>query len=512
MQPGQRLGQYELVCQTAEGGMASIWLARSAGPRGFQKVVAIKTMLPSVVDDPDAERMFLSEAAVASRIDHPNVVQTLDLCEEGGALYLIMEWVRGEPLSTVYSAAKAAGGMPLAIAARIVSQVAEGLHAAHELVDASGNCLGLVHRDVSPQNILVGFNGVVKVADFGIAKLTESKSSEDIEVGEIKGKVAYMAPEQIRLDPIDRRADVFAAGVILYLLTTGRHPFKRGDQQETALAILSDEPAASPQTVVANYPSRLERVVMRALAKNPGERYPTARELGVDLLRALPSSFKGAGHDEIRAYMKELLPQQFEKQQELMRVARDATGAGFTSAPVSVGHVLKASGRSSSTLRAVAVTTAEAESSVSPTVPPEATGDATPNRKRSPGRVALAATVGALFATLAVVALTRVVSRSAADHAGSARPTPAAVETSAPVGGPAERARELAPTPPAVSSLPSAAPPPAPPESSAEAVPAPAVPAPLQAPKAAAVRPKPRPVERRGADSRPRELELKDPY
>jgi len=418
MRPGQRLGQYELICQTAQGGMASIWLARSTGTRGFKKVVAIKTMLPSIVEDPDAERAFLAEAAVASRIDHPNVVQTLDLCEEGGALYLVMELVRGEPLGTIFSAAAKQGGVPLSAAIRIVSQVAAGLHAAHELADASGKCLGLVHRDVSPQNVLVGFNGVVKVVDFGIAKLTESQSFDALEVGEIKGKVSYMAPEQIRLEPVDRRTDVFATGILLYLLTTGRHPFKRQDQHETALALLSDEPVARPRSFLENYPARLERVVMRALAKDPADRHPTARELGDDALRALPSGFKGSGHDELRAYMRDLLPREFEKQQQLLRVARDAPDSDFASAPASVGQVLKATGRSSSTLRAVAMSNRDHAESASSAPPADGAKRAPPPvLAAARGKRALVPIGGSVFVALAVAALLRSIAHPAAEQA-----------------------------------------------------------------------------------------------
>jgi serine/threonine-protein kinase len=402
--------------------MATIWLARSTGSRGFTKVVAIKAMLPDVLKDPDAERMFLSEAAVASRIEHPNVVQTLDLCEDGGVLYLVMEWVRGEALSTVFSAAADRGGIPLGTAVRIVSQVAAGLHAAHELVDASGKCLGLVHRDVSPHNVLVGFNGVVKLVDFGIAKLT-ANSHEDSEPGhELRGKVAYMAPEQIRLEPIDRRADIFATGILLYLLTTGRHPFRCADQQATALAIVSDEPVPAPSTVRDGYPAKLERVVLRALAKKPDDRYATARQFADDLLRALPPSFQGAGHDELRAYVKELLPVQFARHQELVRTARDVPDPAFGAAPVSIGQVFKQAGRSSSTLRAVYMATDEAGAVGSVAPPPDVPTPDRPSNRARPNKTLLALLGGGVLVALGLAAVIRSPAHPGAVQSGSVTP------------------------------------------------------------------------------------------
>lgn len=504
MRPGQRLGQYELICQTAQGGMATIWLARSTGSRGFTKVVAIKAMLPSVVEDPNAERMFLSEAAVASRIEHPNVVQTHDLYEDEGVLYLVMEWVRGEALSTVFAAAAERGGIPLGTAVRIVSQVLAGLHAAHELVDASGKCLGLVHRDVSPHNVLVGFNGVVKLVDFGIAKLT-SDSRDDEPSHELRGKVAYMAPEQIRLEPIDRRADVFATGILLYLLTTGRHPFRCADQQGTALAIVSDEPVAAPSTVREGYPAKLERVVLRALAKKPEDRYATARQFAEDLVRALPPSFQGAGHDELRAYMKELLPIQFARHQELVRIARDVPDPAFASAPVSIGQVIKQAGRSSSTLRAVYMATDEAKAVGSVAPPPDVVAFRRSSNRGRRGWTVLALLGGGLLAALGLVAVIRSPAHPGAVQSGSA----SSVDEKAAPPRTAEEIEPSRPPDPIASALPvqsATAGPVAPATEAAarEAAPRNAVLKASRAPQ------KPRP--RQSVPVRKNDSELKDPY
>ncbi|MCA9647064.1 MAG: serine/threonine protein kinase, partial [Myxococcales bacterium] len=168
IQPGQTLGRYEFLVPIAQGGMAAVWAARLHGTRGFSKTVAIKTMLPTISDDPMFEQMFLDEATIASNIRHPNVVQIQDLGEQNDILYLVMEWVDGEPLSAIRRAAAKEGGIPRNIAVRIVADACAGLHAAHELKDETGEPLGLVHRDISPQNILLTFDGQVKIVDFGV--------------------------------------------------------------------------------------------------------------------------------------------------------------------------------------------------------------------------------------------------------------------------------------------------------------------------------------------------------
>jgi serine/threonine protein kinase len=400
MVPGRRLGNYELLCPIARGGMAEVWMARLVGTRGFQKPVAIKIMLPAIREDADSERMFLSEASLASRIHHPNVVEILDLGEEEDMLYLVMEWVHGEPLSAVLSAMT--GPMPFSIAVGIGHQIARGLHAAHELAGDDGGLIGLVHRDVSPHNVLVGFNGVVKVADFGIAKAT-TDSSNRTEFGVLRGKIAYMAPEQIRFEPVDRRTDIFAAGIVLYLLTTGVHPFKRPERHETALAICSSDPLRPPRTFVDKYPERLERVVLRALAKEPAARYATASELGDELLRALPP--KSTGQEDLQEFMKGVLPERLAYHQELIRKALAAPGSG-TSSPKLVAA--PGPGRSASTLRAVAVSApAGAPDGFDFTSHPERSAPTlrftlAPRRRT---KLAFAALAGTAFGVLSMVAV-----------------------------------------------------------------------------------------------------------
>ncbi len=223
-QVGQMLGRYELLVPIAKGGMGEVWAARWCGSRGFRRIVALKLVHRRTMLDPRIERMFIEEAAITAQIHHPNVVETIEFGEERDTLYLAMEWVEGETLSAIIRQANDRGGLPVAMSAHIVGEAGKGMHAAHELCDEAGNPLGLVHRDISPQNMIVSYRGVTKLLDFGVAKVT-SKESNLTEVGELKGKFAYMSPEQLCGQPVDRRSDVFSLGVVLYMLTTGRHPF-----------------------------------------------------------------------------------------------------------------------------------------------------------------------------------------------------------------------------------------------------------------------------------------------
>ncbi len=316
---GQVLGRYELLLPIAQGGMASVWAARLKGTRGFQKMVAIKTMLPGLIDDPQFERMFLDEASLASQVRHPHVIEIMDLGEQDGILYIVMEWVDGEPISVILKYAAARGGIPLPVAVHVAIQASRGLHAAHELRDDTGSLVGLVHRDVSPQNVLLTYDGVVKVVDFGVAKVTNRASSET-RAGQLKGKIAYMSPEQLKGDKIDRRTDVFAMGIMLYMMTTGRHPFRGDDEPSTIRQITAEEPAVPPSALVANYPPALEQVVMQAIAKDPAKRLPTANDVVVALTRAMPP----ATDEEVAAFLRTLLPDRLEKRKATIKSALEA--------------------------------------------------------------------------------------------------------------------------------------------------------------------------------------------
>jgi serine/threonine-protein kinase len=278
--PGYQLDRYEILCPIAEGGMASVWVARQRGKHGFEKLVAIKTILPKFASDEMFQRMFLDEARIASGIEHTNVTQVLDLGDENGVLYLVMEWVDGDSLMKLHRAVERHGRtIPCGILLRILADACAGLHAAHELRGRDGQILGVVHRDVSPQNILVSTKGVAKVIDFGIAKARDRVSFETTS-GLLKGKVQYMAPEQALGGVVDRRADVWAIGAVLYHLVSGRLPFEAPHHLATLRMLMS---AAPPPPLPATVPRPVRDIVSKALSFDPAHRYPAI----VHLQRAL---------------------------------------------------------------------------------------------------------------------------------------------------------------------------------------------------------------------------------
>jgi serine/threonine-protein kinase len=302
--PGHVLGRYELLLPIASGGMAMVWAARLRGSRGFQKIVAVKTMLPKLSEDEQFEQMFLDEASLASQIRHPHVVEILDLGEQYGILFLVMEWIDGVPLNQLMKAARPKGGIPIPVAVRIAMQACSGLQAAHELKDGDGKLVGLVHRDVSPQNILVTYDGVSKVVDFGVAKATALGGGATV-AGQIKGKVAYMAPEQVKGGAIDRRVDLFAMGIVLYALTTGKHPFRRESEAATMYNICAPQPVMPPRKIIPDYPLELEQVVVKALSKEPDKRYQTANEL-LKALDLLPQTQRACTDEDVGKFVMSL--------------------------------------------------------------------------------------------------------------------------------------------------------------------------------------------------------------
>lgn len=342
---GSTLGRYELLLPIAKGGMAQVWAARLRGSRGFQKLVAVKTILAGAVDNTRMEQMFLEEAQLASQIHHPNVVGTLDLGEHEGVLYLVMEWVEGEPLSSVIAKAAASGGVPLAIGVNLIGQACQGLSAAHDLHDDNGALLGLVHRDVSPQNLLVTYSGTAKLVDFGIAKAT-SKASGLTEAGEIKGKFSYMAPEQVRGLALDCRTDLFALGILLYAITTGRHPFRGEHPAQTVQNICSERPPTPPSAFMSNYPPALEQVVLKALAKDPDQRFANANAMLTALEQAMPGPLEASFEKQVAEYLKQLFGSRPSERRAALRHAQEVADRVRTesSSSISVG-----------TLRAIAI-------------------------------------------------------------------------------------------------------------------------------------------------------------
>jgi len=222
--------------------MATVWVARVQGKHGFEKLVAVKTILPHLANDPGFRDMFLDEASIASRIRHPNVADIVDLGEEAGTLYMVIEWINGDSWSKLHAAVQAAKQpFPVPILLRIAADACAGLHAAHELSDENGARLDVVHRDVTPQNVLVTIGGVTKVIDFGIAKALD-RSAEATQTGMLKGKAQYMAPEQVRSKNVDRRADLWAIGTILYQYLSGHLPYEGKNDLAVLKALTSGKP------------------------------------------------------------------------------------------------------------------------------------------------------------------------------------------------------------------------------------------------------------------------------
>jgi serine/threonine protein kinase len=271
----RQLGRYTLFRAIAKGGMASVHLGRLNGPVGFARTVAIKRMHEQFVADPEFVSMFVDEARLAARIHHPNVVQTLDVIELEEELFIVMEYVHGDSLSHLTKVAKV---VEPKIAASIVAAALNGLHAAHEAKSESGEPLKVVHRDVSPQNILVGADGVPRVLDFGVAKA--AKRIQSTSSGEIKGKVRYMPPEQLRGDPIDRRADIYAAGIVLFEALTGT---RYTDKEEPAAIMLRtlSAPPTPPSARRPDLPKALDAIVLKALAPEREQRFATAEEMAL---------------------------------------------------------------------------------------------------------------------------------------------------------------------------------------------------------------------------------------
>src|SRR5690606_1509480 len=267
LRQGSRLGNHELVLRIGRGGMATVWVARRRSPDAKDdRLVAIKAMLLELADDPEFVKMFVDEVQLVRSIRHPNVVEVYDVGDERGVMWMSMEWVEGESLHTVIAEAGRRGAIPPEMAVRIIADVAAGLHAAHEVRDPDGSLRGVVHRDVSPHNILIGTNGVVKLVDFGVAKAV-GRASEATRAGQLKGKFGYMSPEQARGRPVDRRSDIFSLGIVLFEVTTGRRLF-RGETDLKTLELVLGAQIPRPSTIDPKYPPELERIVMRALERD----------------------------------------------------------------------------------------------------------------------------------------------------------------------------------------------------------------------------------------------------
>lgn len=306
LKAGAKIGRYELLTHMARGGMADVWLARASGPVGFQKTVVIKTILPHLADDPEFVRMFIDEAVIAAQLDHPNIVHIFDLGEIEGSYFIAMEYIAGRSLRNVQRELHRSKRVPPPwFVLRSVSSACEALHHVHNKRDEHGKPLHLVHRDVSPENIMVSFTGETKVLDFGIAKVSTAASKT--RVGVVKGKYAYMAPEQIETagdgTPLDGRIDIYALGVVLYELLTGRRPFRGANDLALLRQILSGNP--EPPSSFCNWiPEPLSQLVLKAMARAPSGRFSTAGELQQAIEDFLASQGFHPTHLHVAAFMR----------------------------------------------------------------------------------------------------------------------------------------------------------------------------------------------------------------
>ena len=307
-------GRYELLKKIASGGMGQVFLARTA-TQGFAKLVVIKRILPHLVEDAEFISMFFDEAQIAARLNHPNLIQIFDMGEVNGSNYLAMEYVAGEDLRRVDRYARRRGQpLPLGLACRIVADAAAALDYAHKVKDPHGTPLHLIHRDVSPQNILVGFDGGVKLIDFGVAKATGRL--QKTATGMLKGKYPYMSPEQIAGDPYDHRSDQFALGVVLWELLTGRRLFK-GDSDLVTMRLVRECVVPLPSNLDPALPSGLDAIVTRVLARNPEDRFPDTDAFRMALedfaiAHALPAS---AAH--LSSAMRELYAERIARESDI---------------------------------------------------------------------------------------------------------------------------------------------------------------------------------------------------
>lgn len=272
-----QLGKYDLLERLAVGGMAELFLARSKARHGFQKTVVLKRILPSFAEQPDFVQMFLTEAKLAAGLHHPSIAQVFDFGEDDGSFFFTMEFVAGRNVRQVLLAGHQNKiPMPLSCALRIVDNVAAGLHHAHEHRDVDGNPLEIVHRDVSPSNVLVTYDGNIKLVDFGIAKIA-ARGPATV-AGSLKGKVSYMSPEQCRGELVDRRSDIFSLGTILWELTTGRKLFGLDTLGLELLRQVERADVPPPTSLVPNYPPELEALVLKAMARDRKDRYASAQD------------------------------------------------------------------------------------------------------------------------------------------------------------------------------------------------------------------------------------------
>jgi serine/threonine protein kinase len=299
---GTQVGRYTVVRHLASGGMAELFIAKQEAMGGFEKSVVLKLLQPRYAENPRVVSMFLDEARLAAKLNHPSIVHLYDVADEGGMKYIAMEYIHGETAADIVKRGLAVNNyLPLEHAVHIVRQTAAGLAYAHERREADGHVLRIVHRDVSPTNILVSFEGQTKIVDFGIARAQDELREES---GTRPGKASYMSPEQVRGEPADYRSDIFSLGIILYELTLCQRLYRGAP--EVMMRKIVEEKVTPPTAINRDYPPPLELIVMRALEKRPEDRYQSAEEMSHDLEEFLEESGLRSGNRRMSLYMQEL--------------------------------------------------------------------------------------------------------------------------------------------------------------------------------------------------------------
>ncbi|MFT3840690.1 MAG: protein kinase [Myxococcaceae bacterium] len=313
-----QLSRYQVLGRLATGGMAEVWLARSVGVGGFEKLVVVKTILKNLAENQTFVQMFIQEARVAAMLNHPNCVQIFDCGQEGPTLYIAMEYIDGFSLSRVLQRAKEQNKrVPVEVISRIFMDASTGLDYAHRLTDREGRKVNLVHRDVSPDNLIISFSGQTKLVDFGVAKAQMPSMMQATRFGVVKGKFGYIAPEYLRGEKIDGRADVFALGVSLYRALTGRRPFTGANEAAITMSVLNDPPK-NPLEHVPELNPALAAVVMMSLEKDPSVRFESARAMR----QAIEAATKPCEPETVGDYVNELWPPGDKERIAMERLAR----------------------------------------------------------------------------------------------------------------------------------------------------------------------------------------------
>lgn len=331
----QRVDRYELMGEIASGGMATVYLARLTGMGGFQRFVAMKRLHPHLASEKEFVEMFLDEARIAARIHHPNVVPILEVGASTVGYYLVMEYIEGDTLARLLARAASTGKkLPVSIALRVAIDMLSGLHAAHELHDDLNQPVNLVHRDVSPQNVLVGQDGIARITDFGVARAASRLTAT--RVGQLKGKIAYMAPEQAAgAEDLDRRADVFSAGIVIWEALAQKRLFKAENEAATLSRVIA-EPVPLLFQIAPQVSKEVSGIVMRALDRDVNKRFPTCAAFADALEAAAALKDKVATPRELAAYVAEVMGQEIAQQRDNVRAwlaHSEPTGASVAELP-----------------------------------------------------------------------------------------------------------------------------------------------------------------------------------